>query len=71
MTWRKVVYLYCDGGDDCPLDGAACYHAPAPGGPGLPGETIADQRRRAAMDGWVQSAGGKDFCPECKERGRD
>jgi hypothetical protein len=61
MSHASITYLYCDG-KDCPLETAACFDGVGPS------DTLADQRRRAKLLGWlVAQPGGLDFCPECRE----
>ena len=68
MTWVKIVYLYCDGGD-CPRGGEPYLISPLAGGSRITGEivkgqTISEQRKAASREGW-RHRGNHDYCSEC------
>ncbi len=64
MSARSIVYLYCDGGDECPRmdEGNIPFSSDA-----TPGETAAMQRKYAKREGWIYR-NGKDYCAECVSR---
>ncbi len=64
MSYVRLSYLYCDGNsNERPLAGAAFDCAPGVG------ETIAEQRERAKVHGWlVGQPHGRDYCDECRKK---
>ncbi len=56
----KRVYLFCDGGNDCKLNGSEAYEADfdALG-------SIQTYKKAAKKDGWVFRKGNKAYCSSC------
>jgi hypothetical protein len=55
VSVSTITYVHCDGCGD-PIDDGA-----------QPGDTAADQRADARLDGWAVSLpGGRDLCPDCR-----
>ena len=54
----KRIYLYCDGGNNCPIEGSEAFSADNNAG------TIKQYKEMAKQDGWVFK-GRKGYCPIC------
>ena len=61
MSWSRITYVYCDGGEECQFPGEP-YTADAG-----PDETAAIQRATYNKNGWLFK-GGKDYCEGCADR---
>lgn len=57
MAFRTLIYLYCDGGNDCPLHGEQAYY-------GETHRTETEIWAIAKSHGW-KTVDGKHLCPEC------
>ena len=60
MGFHKVVYLYCDGGPDCPLNGDEVSSAD------MGAENITDYKAAMKKEGWRFTTAGRAYCPDCK-----
>ena len=59
MSFSRITYLYCDGGEECGFNGEPYQNGHGP-------DNVTLQRTDARTDGWRTCLpGGRDLCPDC------